>query len=204
MYVPRFNAVDDETAIREMVAAVARASFITTGEDGYPLATLLPIVWTGDRVIAHLAVANPHWRQVAPDTPCLLVVDGPDAYVSPSWYASKAEHGRVVPTWNYETVHLRGRATVHRDAAWLREAVTELTDTHESGRPDRWQVSDAPEAYIAGQLRGIVGVEIAIEHVEAKSKMSQNRSAADIGGVVDGLRSSGTPRDEAVARVMDH
>src|SRR5690348_4128463 len=106
MYVPRPNVIDDETEVRALVAAVAAAELITTGPDGYPLATLLPIIWREDIVIAHMARANRHWQHIAPDSPVLIVCDGPDAYISPSWYPAKAEHGRVVPTWNYSSVHL--------------------------------------------------------------------------------------------------
>ena len=172
-----------------MVAAHRSAELVTLGRDGYPQATLLPILWHDDVVIAHMARANPHWEQIDADTPVLLICGGPQAYVSPTWYAAKAEHGRVVPTWNYSTVHLTGRAQVHEDSAWLREAVTLLTERHEGGRDPRWRVTDAPAGYITGQLRGIVGVEIHVEKVEAKAKLSQNRSEADRLGLVAGLRS---------------
>lgn len=202
IYVPPVNAVDDEAEIRAMVAAYGAAELITTGDDDYPRATLLPILWERDVVVAHLARANPHWREITDDTPALLVCGGPQAYVSPTWYASKAEHGRVVPTWNYSAVHLTGRARVHEDPDWLREVVTRLTDHHENGREHRWQVTDAPASYVAGQLRAIVGVEIRIERVEAKAKLSQNRSEADRRGVVAGLEAEQTPGPGQVARVM--
>jgi transcriptional regulator len=202
VYLPHFNAVADEDEIRDMVAAVATAEFVTTGRDGFPVATLLPILWRGDTVIAHMARANPHWQQVDVDAPALLICGGPQAYVSPSWYASKAEHGRVVPTWNYETVHLSGRARVHDDPEWLRGAVSELVERHEARRAVPWQVDDAPAAYIEGQLRAIVGLEIRVERVEGKAKLSQNRSAADRDGVVTGLRSAGDPASLAVADAM--
>jgi transcriptional regulator len=202
VYVPHFNAVEDEAQIRDMVAALATAEFITIGRDGYPLATLLPILWRDDLVIAHMARANPHWQQVDDDAPTLLVCGGPQAYVSPTWYAAKAEHGRVVPTWNYESVHLSGRARVHQDPEWLRVAVTELVERHEGYRAAPWQVTDAPEAYIDGQLRAIVGLEIHVERVEAKAKLSQNRSAADQDGVIDGLRGEPGASSHAVADAM--
>jgi transcriptional regulator len=188
VYTPPFNAVPDEDEIRAMVAAARTGWLVTQGDDGYPLATLLPILWRGDTVIAHLARANPQWRQIAPASPGLIIVGGAEAYVSPSWYAAKAEHGKVVPTWNYTAVHLTGTVTVHHDSEWLRSAVTELTETHEATRPEQWQVTDAPAAYVDGQLRGIVGVEITVTRVEGKAKLSQNRSEADRRGVVAGLR----------------
>ena len=170
MYTPAFNALTDESDIRALVAARGSAQLITVGADGYPEATLLPILWEeGDRVVAHMARANPHWRRIEPGTPTLLVCTGPEAYVSPSWYAAKAEHGKVVPTWNYSTVHLTGTARVIDDVDWLRTAVTDLTDRHERGRTERWHVTDAPEDYISGQLRGIVGIEIRLTRVEGKA-----------------------------------
>lgn len=202
IYIPPVNAVEDDAEIRAMVAAYGAAELITTGADGYPRATLLPILWEGDVVVAHLARANPHWREITDDTPALLVCGGPQAYVSPTWYASKAEHGRVVPTWNYSSVHLTGLARVHDDPGWLREVVTRLTDHHESGRDAPWQVADAPTSYVAGQLRAIVGVEVRIERVAAKAKLSQNRSEADRRGVVDGLETEHAPGAARVARAM--
>jgi transcriptional regulator len=201
MYIPPANAVDDEAAVRAMVASVGTAELISVGADGYPLATLLPVLWRGDTVVAHLARANPHWVELD-DVPVLLVCTGTQAYVSPSWYAAKAEHGRVVPTWNYTSVHLRGRARVHEDPEWLRTAVTDLTERHESPRTEPWAVTDAPASYVEGQLRGIVGVEIAVERIEGKAKLSQNRSEADREGVVAGLRGTGGAEDAAIADLM--
>lgn len=202
MYRPRFNAVDDEDEIRAFVADVASAELVTVASDGYPVATLLPVLWEGDRVIAHLARANPQWKDLAPDAPALLVVGGPQAYVSPTWYAAKAEHGRVVPTWNYSAVHLTGTVRVHEDPEWLREAVTALTRRHEQHRAEPWSVTDAPASYVDGQLRGIVGIEVRVERVEAKAKLSQNRSEADRLGVVRGLEGEPGPGPAAVADRM--
>ena len=202
MYVPVFNALDDAEQVRALVASAGSAELVTVGPDGYPTSTLLPVVWDGDRLVMHMARANPQWRTIGDDAPALAVVTGPQAYVSASWYPSKAEHGRMVPTWNYSTVHLTGRARVRTDAAWLREAVTLLTDRNEAGRADRWHVADAPEGFVEKQLRAIVGIELTIERVEAKDKLSQNRSAADHAGVVAGLEAEGDPRAAAVAQAM--
>lgn len=202
MYSPPFNRVTDEDEIRAMVRAWGSAEFVTVDAEGRPVATLLPISWHGDTVIAHLARANDHWRSITPGAPALLICGGPQAYVSPSWYASKAEHGRVVPTWNYSAVHLSGTAVVHHDLDWLRAAVTRLTEQHEHGRSDPWAVDDAPEQFVAGQLRGIVGVEIRVERIEAKAKLSQNRSTADREGVVSALEASAAPTGRAVADRM--
>lgn len=170
-----------------MVRAWGSAEFVTVDTEGYPAATLLPIMWSGDTVIAHLAKANQQWKGIADGDRALLICGGPQAYISPSWYAGKAEHHRVVPTWNYSAVHLTGTVTLHHDADWLRGAVGALTDQHEGARPAPWAVSDAPERFIDGQLRGIVGLEMRITRVEGKAKLSQNRSVADRTGVVRGL-----------------
>lgn len=203
MYIPHFNAMDDPDEIRVFVESVGSAELVTVGADGTPLATLLPILWSSDGgiVIAHMARANPHWRQISDGSRCLAIVGGPQAYISPSWYAAKAEHGRVVPTWNYSAVHLTGTVRVHDDRDWVREAVTQLTDQHEQPRDEPWAVTDAPETYVDKNLRAIVGLEMTVERVEAKAKLSQNRSAADQAGVVAGLRAEGG--GPAVADAMD-
>ncbi len=121
----------------------------------------------------------------------LVIVRGPDAYVSPSWYASTAEHGRVVPTWNYVTAHVYGQLVIHDDPDWVDALVRRLTDRHEADSPRPWSVDDAPASFIAGQLRAIVGVELVISRVDARAKLSQNRSAADIAGVIVGLEAAG-------------
>lgn len=199
MYIPHFNAVDDLEDARAFVAAVRVAQFITVDADGTPLATLLPVMWEGDRLIAHVAKANPQWRSITPSTVGLAIVSGPDAYITPNWYPSKFEHGRAVPTWNYSAVHLTGPVTVHHEPEWLREAVTRLTDAHEAGREHPWAVTDAPERYTTGQLRAILGIELAVTRIEAKSKMSQNRSEADRAGVIAGLRAEPDMAARAVA-----
>ncbi len=194
LYVPRFNAMDADD-VRPFVAAVATAQLVTVGADGTPDATFLPVLWEGDRLVGHVARANAHWRRMVEDSPALAIVTGPDTYVSPGWYATKAEHGRVVPTWNYSVVHLRGRLRLHDDPDWVRGLVTRLTDRHEQPRDEPWHVTDAPEDYVTKNLRPIVGVEIVVERVEAKAKLSQNRSEEDRAGVAAGLAADG--RDPA-------
>ena len=202
MYTPPCNRTDDEDELRRFVRDVRAGWLVTSREGAAPSATYLPIMWRDDRVIAHFAKANPHRREIEADQPALIIVTGPDAYVSPSWYATKAEHGKVVPTWNYSAVHLTGAAAIHHDPAWLRMAVEELTLEHEGVRGDPWRVSDAPEPYVEGQLRGIVGIELAVSQVEGKDKLSQNRSRADREGVVDGLSESERPGEREVAERM--
>ena len=207
LYVPRHFALpepqDDE--VRALVRAVHVGQLVTVGPHGVPDATLLPVLWEGDEVVVHLARANEHWRRITDGSPGLLVVTGPDAYVTPRWYASKQEHGRVVPTWNYSVVHLRGPVTVHDDAGWLREAVTRLTTRHEERTAEDgigWAVDDAPETFVEGQLRAIVGVSMRVDQVEAKVKQSQNRSPEDRRGVEAGLRETGDADSVAIADAM--
>ena len=149
----------------------------------------------------HLARANPQWRELGAVAECLVVFQGPQAYITPSWYATKYETGKVVPTWNYVTVHVWGRPAVVDDSGWLRRQIDDLTRSREQARPAPWSVSDAPESYIAAQIRAIVGVEIAIARIEGKWKVSQNRPAADRAGVVAGLREMGEA-SEAMRRLV--
>ena len=200
-YIPAAHGMADDDA-RDLVAAVGSGWLVTGGADTAPSATLLPVLWNDDVVVAHMAKANPHWREIGGGAPARLIVGGPEAYVSPSWYPAKAEHGRVVPTWNYVAVHLVGRARIHRDAEWLRDAVTRLTDRHERDRLDPWHVDDAPDDYVTAMLEAIVGIELRVEAVDAKAKLSQNRSAADQAGVVAGLDGVGEPAAKAVADAM--
>jgi transcriptional regulator len=202
VYTPPFNRLDDESELRAFVADVQVGWLVTSRAGAAPTASFLPVVWRADTVIAHFAKANPHWREIEDDSPTLLIVTGPNAYVSPSWYAAKAEHGRVVPTWNYSAVHLTGTARIHEDPEWLRAAVTDLTAQHEEPRDEPWRVSDAPAPYIEAQLQGIVGVELTVTTVEGKAKLSQNRSDADRLGVMEGLRADGRPGGLGVADAM--
>lgn len=200
--------MSDLKQVHALVDAAGSADLVTF--DGTrPVATLLPVIWdrpdSGSlgRLLGHVALANDQWQTARPDAEALAIVHGPQAYISPSWYESKARHGRVVPTWNYEVVHLTGPLTVHRDPDWLRDIVTRLTRRHEGHRARPWAVTDAPPAYVDGQLRAIVGVELTITSVEAKQKLSQNRSAADQEGTIAGLRASGEPGPAAIAGLMD-
>jgi transcriptional regulator len=201
MYVPAHFAADDE-AVRQLLADHGAADLVTMTAGGL-MATMLPFVHDPERnvLLGHLARNNEHWRHpVIGDA--LVIMRGPDAYVSPAWYASKREHGRVVPTWNYITAHVYGPMTVHDDPAWVEDVVRRLSDRHEAGRAEPWSVDDAPPKYISGQLRAIVGVEIAIKRVDAKFKLSQNRPEADVDGVIEGLGAAG--EDQAAAAVEAH
>jgi transcriptional regulator len=197
MYIPPKFALPEADAR----AALEQAGFahLVTHSDNGMLVTPLPLLYDPDRhsLIGHVARANPHWRAV--DATSVAIFAGAQAYISPAFYATKAETGKVVPTWNYDVLTVHGRLLAHDDTDWLRDLVTRLTDRHERGRDDPWQVSDAPEAYIAGQLNGIVGVELLITSVDAKAKMSQNQPERNRDGVVTGLRESPAPGDHAVA-----
>jgi transcriptional regulator len=196
MYVPTHFAPDDD-AVHELLSRNDAADFVTAGPDGLE-ATMLPFLYDRERgtLQGHFARNNDHWRHVE-GREALVIVRGPDSYITPNWYASKAEHGRVVPTWNYAVAHVYGTVTVHDDTAWLEDLVRRLTDHHERDRPVPWSVDDAPEKFVAGQLRAIVGVEVAISRIEAKFKLSQNRPPADVDGVIAGLRSDGDERGAA-------
>lgn len=205
MYNPPAFAISDRDEILAMARAVPLALFVTATVDG-PMATPLPVYIDEEEgeqgaVYAHLARANPQWK-----TPLfgdgLFVFSGPDAYVTPSWYASKQEHGKVVPTWNYEAVHLRGPVEFFEDADRLHAIVTRLTDRHERERHEPWAVTDAPATFITAQLRGIIGLRMPIATLSAKRKMSQNRAEADREGVRRGLAESGEMKDRAVADLI--
>lgn len=201
MYVPAHFAVDD-AAVHGLLTQHGAADLVTATPAGL-LATLLPFVYdpaVGEHgaLLGHLARNNTQWRRPVLGE-ALVIVRGPDAYVSPGWYASKAEHGRVVPTWNYVTAHVHGRLVVHDDPAWVEALVRRLTDRHEADNARPWSVDDAPAGFVAGQLRAIAGVELVISRVEAKAKLSQNRSGVDIDGVIAGLQARG---DQASAQAV--
>lgn len=207
MYLPAHFAQTDADAVAKLVAERALATLAWSGPDGLT-AEHLPLMWErgeGDgphgTLRGHVARANPVWRDAAGQQ-VLAVFGGPQSYVTPSWYPSKAETAKVVPTWNYAVVHLRGRLRAVEDAPWLRELVGRLTDTHEAAFEHRWQVDDAPADYVAQMLRAIVGVEIAVESVQAKWKVSQNRSAADRAGVAAGLDALGSDEARASAALV--
>jgi len=206
MYLPRHFALDDADAVAAFVDAVGSAELVTF--DGTrPVATLLPVIWdrttgTHGRLLGHLARANPQWSTAEPTTQALAIVTGPQAYVSPTWYPGRQEHGRGVPTWNYVSVHLTGPLSVHDDPAWLRDVVTRLTERHERGRPRPWTPAEAPDRFIDGQLRAIVGVQLDVVSVEAKGKLSQNRDPADRDGVIRGLAEEPGPGAAAIVRLM--
>lgn len=209
VYVPdHFRPTDAEVA--ELLANIGAAELITATADGI-LATFLPLIHEPagstpeagprGRFLGHVARNNRQWKTEALGE-ALVIVRGPDAYVSPSWYATKAEHGRVVPTWNYVTAHVHGRLVVHDEPAWVEGNVRALVALHESRREHPWAVNDAPADFLAGQLRAIVGVEVVISRIEGKLKLSQNRSRADVEGAIAGLEQVGDAASSATAAAM--
>jgi len=152
---------------------------------------------------AHLARANPQLKELESVTECMVVFQGPQQYISPSLYPTKQETGKVVPTWNYITVHAWGRPQVIEDAAWVRNQVEDLTRHKEEPRAAPWHVSDAPEPFVAAQIKGIAGLEIPIARIEGKWKVSQNRPAVDQAGVVAGLQSEGGDAAIMAAEVLE-
>jgi transcriptional regulator len=192
MYVPGHFALTDDESL-DVVARRALGTVVVAGPEGFE-ASPLPWVLRRDRGVhlaGHVAASNPLVDCIGEGVAAIVLVDLVDGYVSPTWYPAKAEHGRVVPTWNYVTVQLHGTLTLHRDDAWVRELVTELTDQHERSMLAPWAVTDAPATYLDSMLRGIVGVELRVDRVVGKAKLSQNRSAADVAGVRAGLERVG-------------
>lgn len=205
MYIPPAFREDDLTAQHAILHGARLMHFITATGDGL-MATPLPMLLDETEgqfgtLYGHVARANAQW-QAPPMGEALVIAMGPDAYVSPSWYATKRETGKVVPTWNYVTVHACGTAEFFDDPGRLLDVVTRLTHRHESSREAPWAVSDAPAAFIQSQLRGIVGIRMEITRIEGKRKMSQNRSAADRAGVAEGLAASDDMNDRAVAGLI--
>jgi transcriptional regulator len=194
MYIPAHFAASDE-AVHDLLANHGAADLVTLTQDGL-LATMLPFVYRPEigehgALYGHVARNNDQWRKPATGE-SLVIVRGPDAYVSPSWYPTKREHGRHVPTWNYVTAHVYGELIVHDDAEWVESLVRSLTVKHETAKGEpMWSVDDAPRQYIEGQLRAIVGVELVITRIDAKAKLSQNRDPVDIEGVIAGLAARG-------------
>jgi transcriptional regulator len=215
MYQPAHGKfeVEDAAALLAELCAVVPATLVTHGATGFR-ASILPMLFDREdgadgMLRGHLARGNPHWREIEASIEAggdgageaLAIFDGPDGYVSPAWYEEKRLTGKVVPTWNYVTVQAHGTISTIHDPDWLIPHVGRLVARHEAGRPIPWALTDAPEDYIRTQARAIVGLELRIARVEAKAKLSQNRSALDIEGTIGAL-SAGTPRERAVAEEM--
>lgn len=204
MYIPTQFRETDIPTIRAAIRAAGLATLVTTGPDGI-LATPLPLLLDPEpapygTLLGHVARANPQWHRSGGDVPALAMFAGPDAYVTPSWYATKRDTGKVVPTWNYVAVHAYGPVEFFDDPGRLLALVTRLTERHEGERASPWAVADAPPEFTASQLKGIVGLRLPIARLEGKWKMSQNRNAQDRAGVVAGYRAEG---NEALAKLVE-
>ncbi len=203
MYTPKPNEETRVEVMHELIRAHPLGTWTLLGPDDL-LTQHVPFLLDADRgpfgtLVGHVARANPVWRSPPTEVRSVVSFQGPQAYVTPSWYPSKREHGKTVPTWNYAVVHARGVPVFSDDRDWLLAHVTSLTDHHEAAEGTPWAVADAPDDYVAGMLRAIVGVEIPIERLVGKWKTSQNRTQADRAGVVAGLVGRG---DEASAELV--
>lgn len=206
MYTPTAFEEKSVAVMHDLIRAHPFGAVITAGNSGV-IASHIPLVLhpaAGDygTLRGHVARANTQWTEATAETDALVIFSGPHHYISPSWYATKQEDGRVVPTWNYAVVHAYGPLIVHEDAAWLLEHLKSLVDQHERSLEHRWKLADAPMDYIQRQMRAIVGVEIPIRRLEGKWKLNQNRSERDHNGVVQGLGELGTPEAISVRDLM--
>lgn len=206
-HVPKFHE-DRIEILHALMTAHPFATLVTTGPDG-PVANHMPLVLHRDAgphgtLRGHVARPNPLSGNHDPATAALAIFQGPDSYISPAWYPAKQVHGKVVPTWNYAVVHARGPLRFVEDQDWLRAHLEELTNRQEHDRPEPWAVGDAPDDFIARMLKGIVGIELLIEQLVGKWKVSQNRGDEDRAGVARGLREERSGSGEAMARLVEH
>lgn len=203
MYCPTAFRQDDLASLHAQIRASGLALLTSAGAQGLQASHLPLLLESGEgefgTLYGHFARANPQWRELAAGAEVLAVFSGPDAYIHPGWYPAKAEHGKVVPTWNYIAVHAWGQAEVFDDAARLRPLVARLSEQHEQGRAQPWALSDAPDDYIESMLRAIVGFALPIRRLEGKWKLGQNRSGADQAGVREALAASVNPRERELA-----
>lgn len=203
MYAPPVFREERIDVMQALIRAHPFATLVTL-DNGVPCGTHIPFVLIDDGshgvLQGHVARPNTIWSDHDTDIDVLVIFQGAEHYITPSWYPSKSEHGKVVPTWNYDAVHVYGRMKAIEDPAWLKTHLNALTDHMENGRETPWKVADAPEDYLGKMIRGIVGIEIEITRLEGKSKMSQNRNSADRQGTIAGLEGEGTDAARQVAR----
>jgi transcriptional regulator len=207
MYIPQANKEDRLPVLHKLMEDQPFTSLVTMGESGLS-ASHIPMVLERDGTAlgllrGHLSRANPQWREFSPSVEALAIFSGPQHYITPNWYPEKAANGKVVPTWNYAVVHAYGHLKVIEDGEWLMAHLNTLTTIHEAGSPVPWKVSDAPADYIASLARGIVGLEMLIERIEGKWKVSQNRSEEDRHGVADGLAELNTTESLAMKVLVE-
>ncbi|WP_019140537.1 FMN-binding negative transcriptional regulator [Noviherbaspirillum massiliense] len=206
MYLPAHFEEQRAEVLHELMRRHPLGMLVTVGQEGLN-ANHLPFEFDPQpapfgTLRAHVARSNPVWRDFSADLETLVVFQGAQAYISPSWYATKREHGKAVPTYNYMVVHAYGRMRAVDDPAWLRSLLERLTDRHEAGRPEPWKLADAPPDFIDRQLAAIVGIEISLTRLIGKWKVSQNQPQANREGVVEGLRHAGDENALAMARAV--
>lgn len=208
MYQPPHFRVEDREALFQVIRANPLAMLVTAGAGGL-MANPIPFVLAGEpgqeKLRAHLARANPQWREIEAGAEPLVIFQSVEHYVSPGWYPTKRETGKVVPTWNYIVVQVRGAGRVDASEGYLSQQIEQITAEHEGYRAEPWRVTDAPDAFIAAQMKGIIGIEIEIREIAGKFKLSQNRNAADQQGVHDGLSAEPDPDAAAMRQLIaDH
>jgi transcriptional regulator len=207
MYVPKHYEETDLAVLHALIDAHPLGAWVTVSREGMT-ANHIPFLLDSGRgefgmLVGHVARANPVWRSLEENGESMVIFQGQSAYISPSWYPSKWEHGKVVPTWNYAVVHAHGAARAIHEHEWLMKLVERLTIKHESGREVPWRVADAPADYIARRLDAIVGIEIPIRHIEGKWKASQKELVKDKLGIVAGLRAEARSESTAMARLVE-
>lgn len=207
LYTPPAFATEDSRIIAEILRATRLPVLVSAGADGIE-ATHLPLLHDPapaphGRLIGHLARANRQWQSLRDGAAAMAIFQAHDFYVSPGWYETKRQSGKVVPTWNYEAVHMSGPVEIIEDSSRLHAIVSQLTDRHEAARTSPWRVDDAPDDFIAAQLKGIVGVVMTVTAVIAKRKMSQNRTMADRAGVIAGLEDDGHDTEARLMRALE-
>jgi transcriptional regulator len=203
MYNPPHFQEERTDVLQQLIREHTLAAVVTMGPEGL-IANHVPLILDAEAgalgtLRGHVSRMNPQWRDSLPHIAALAIFQGPSAYITPSWYPSKEQTGRVVPTYNYVVVHAHGSLKTYEDPELLLRNVRALTELHEASFAERWSVDDAPADFIRGQLKGIVGIEIPISRLEGKWKVSQNRVPADRQGVIDGLRSAGDVKSLAMA-----
>lgn len=206
MYLPQYHQLHDHDTMWSTMDAHPLGAWVCHCDDGL-IANHLPFVLDRSRgphgtLMGHVSRANPVWRTLTPATPSVVMFSGPQSYISPSWYPSKAEHGEVVPTWNYVVAHAHGVAQVMQDRTWMLDMLERLVNAQESQRATPWHVGDAPGAYIDKMLRAIVGIEIPIDRLEGKLKVSQDEAPQDRVGTVQGLLAQPGDAAQSMARLV--
>ena len=206
MYTPAYHAFNDIEKMRAHIAAHPLGAWVCHAH-GQLIANHIPFVLDAKhgshgRLLAHVSRANSVWRELIGGAPSVVMFRGPSAYITPSWYPGKHQHGKVVPTWNYVTVHAHGMARAMEDTCWILDVLNRLTDTQESQRTEPWKVSDAPSAYIDKMLRAVVGIEITIDRVEGRLKVSQDEDEQDRRGTVEGLQHSTDASTQVLASLV--